>query len=351
MKKFNLVVFIFFLLINIFTEKTNAILSPRTFPTETNAILDSKTSFTEADFNFEDCCKSPNENPALQSINKIQCKIQTEKEICQKVNNKYKKDCSKTNGINKNTIVDLFSGCIDGITNTTFSMLSFLSTIMRGLYSFMFDRTNTEALAFMESTRNYLNIQYEQAYEETIPPHRMLKAVSNIGTSLFNFLYNSTVKLVKNSFQEYQCLNTAGKTAVACQFISGVLVPPLTIFALVKYGVKGASKIYPKVGKNHKDFFKKSKNFLQSKKENWRDDLFLTKTASIYPITEGLKNVGKQFTRGGIKRQIKKVSKPKIKQQFAKKKDFIKKSVNKRVKGEAKGQTKSAVEEHILEED
>ena len=113
----------------------------------------------------------------MESISQSQCQIQMEKTVCHDVDPKYKKGCIKKDNMITD-IINLIGGCIAGNQQLNFWYVEFLWTMMQGLYSLTFEGNsgiNKEASAVMQSARNYLNIQYEQAYKETSPPNRILK--------------------------------------------------------------------------------------------------------------------------------------------------------------------------------
>ena len=127
--------------------------------------------------------------------------------------------------------------------------------------------------------------------------------------SLFFFFYHSVQNLIKDSFDEYQCLNESGRSEMVCAFVSDVVVPPLTIFSLLKYGIKGAQKMYPVINKTVKVFSKQNRKLLYGKAplKKTKD-----KPAISFKKILGVGSTGgllKQISDEQIKQQIKGVVK------------------------------------------
>lgn len=219
---------------------------------------------TEANFN-NDCCDSADSNPNLESINQTQCTLKMQEQVCQDVDSKYQKDCNNRGNTVINSIA-LIQGCLEGITDTTFALLRFLWNMMKGIFSLIFveevgENTVEEASAFMQSSANYLHVQYEQAYDESSPPGRMWKAASKMAGSIFSFIHNSTEQILQNYHEEYQCLNTQGQSEMLCGFVSSVMIPPMTLFAILKYGFRGAERMYPALKTARKEFSQQNARF------------------------------------------------------------------------------------------
>ncbi|MCZ0933276.1 MAG: hypothetical protein OXJ52_09015 [Oligoflexia bacterium] len=254
--KYNILILSIFLFLTAFlSEKTGAL------------SLKKSLSSTSAGFHFDNCCFFSNIQ-FLDSFSKIKCRLQLQKKVCQNIDSQYKKKCGGEKDTGVLDIVKYLEGCLEGVMDTTFSMLTFLWTMMKGTYFLTFKedtKLSKELSAFVQSSKNYLHIQYEQAYKESSPPNKILKAAGKTGDSIFSFFYNSAEGIIEDNFEEYQCLNQAKKTEMMCYFISGVLIPPITIFTLLKHGAKGAEKIYPAIKSAKEKFVSQNRQALYPK--------------------------------------------------------------------------------------
>ena len=274
----------------------------------------STASSMEAKFIFNNCCNFSDNKDVLNSVAQSQCMLQLKKEVCQNIDPGRKKDCVNQSSSSVEQLLSLPGRCLKGFfINTSIGMLEFLWTMMKGMHSLFFEsRGGTltkEVGAFIQSARNYLNIQYEQAYRESSPPNQVLKTASQIGRSIFFFLYNSVQTIIENSFDEYQCLNSGSRSETVCQFISSVLIPPIKLFAILKYGIKGSTKVYPEVEKAIQSFFNQSRNLLhQVKGLKTKNKTFSHWNKNVIDggvIGSGLSKVLKKQVVGQPKKQIK----------------------------------------------
>ena len=221
-------------------------------------------AFAESGFNFDTCCDSSDKNPVLKLAAQTQCVQNMKKKACQDITPKYKKDCTEKNiAVN---VMDLIGGCFEGVYNSTFSMLKFVWVMMKGIFAVAFFESNRNEViegtwAFMQSARNYLNIHYAQANGDMFA----------IASSVFSFVYNATQTLLKDFSDQYQCLNSLGQSEMICNYLSKVTIPPTTIFAIMKYGIKGAEKLYPAIKIARQSFVKQSKEVLsQQSTSHWK---------------------------------------------------------------------------------
>ena len=266
-------------------------------------------AFAEAVFDFGTCCDSSDKSKVLKLAAQAQCVQNMKKKVCQDITPRYKKNCAEKNIAAD--VMNLVGGCFEGVYNSNVSMLKFVWVMMKGIFAVAFFESNRHeaiegAWSFIQSARNYLNIHYAQANGDMF-------AIAN---SVFSFVYNVAQTLLKDFSDQYQCLNSLGQSEMVCNLLSKVTIPPITIFAIMKYGIKGAEKLYPAIKIARESFVEQSKKVLsQQSTSGWKKLAIQSGVAGgasiVHLIAKGAEKSAMNLSIKSTEKTIKTVSKSK----------------------------------------
>ena len=138
-------------------------------------------------------------------------------------------------------------GCSGGVLNSVKEFLGFIWDRMKWLWrnstsSRARSETYDQASEYIDSINLYLHTEYDKAYSDVSPPLRKTKALARMGMSISKQLLDTVMELMSQQYQELGCLNFEAKSQVVCEFFSDLFVPPISGFALLKFGIKAARR-------------------------------------------------------------------------------------------------------------
>ena len=141
----------------------------------------------------------------------------------------------------------------EGFFNSVKEFLGFIWDRMKWLWrnstsNSARSETHNQASEYIDGINLYLHTEYENAYSEVSSPFKKTKALARMGMSISKQLLDSVMELISQQYQELGCFNFEAKSQILCQVLGEIFVPPISGFALLKFGIKAARR-FPNLGR------------------------------------------------------------------------------------------------------
>ena len=199
---------------------------------------------------YKDLCLPPSQ--AASNLNGV-CEAVLASSVCRGVEENRRLDCQTFGGNSLSSFALDFwhfaKGCSGGVFKSVKEFLGFIWDRMKWLWrnstsSRARSETYDQASEYIDGINLYLHTEYDKAYSEVSSPFRKTKALARMGMSISQQLLDSVMELISQQYQQLGCLNFEAKSKVICEFLGDLFVPPISGFALLKFGIR-ATRRFP----------------------------------------------------------------------------------------------------------
>lgn len=199
-------------------------------------------------FLSETCDSVVTQNGTIDDKLKLFCEVVTKSDHCKDVPPNELLNCLRPQSTPLAEGLDFLKGCAVGVFHSARDLLSFIWEAGKFIWENITDMNRAsqsldKASQFANSIKLYIYTEYDKAYDSAATP-KGINAGRAVAEKMLSFVVNKLMEMVKESYYEFGCLNTAAKSERVCKLMSDFILPPAALFAFLKRGAL-AAKSFP----------------------------------------------------------------------------------------------------------